>query len=436
MAARSRIGGAELIADLDSRGLVADHTDRGALERRLDEGPVVLYCGFDPTADSLHIGNLQSIMLLRRFQDAGHIPIGLVGGATGMIGDPSGKSEERQFLDPAVLDANRTAIGDQLSRFLDFDRGEASARLVDNRSWTEEVSVLEFLRDVGKHVTINTMLAKDSVKSRIAREAGISFTEFSYMLLQANDFHTLHERTGCELQVAGSDQWGNITAGIDLIRRRSGVAAHGLTAPLIVRSDGTKFGKSEGENIWLSAGRTSPYRLYQYFLNVGDSDVLSFLLRLTTVPVEDCRAIESEHAADPARRSGQRRLAREIVSLVHGSSVVKPVEAASALLFGRAVDAEQLRSIDDGAFDLLEHEIPATTAERGDVVGRDPVDLVVECGLAKSKGDVRRNATGHYVNQVSLADRGDRVLDDSDLLGGRRLLLRRGKGSFHLVTLN
>ena len=296
--------GEDLLAELEARNLFHDSTDRDALATRLSR-PTPLYCGFDPTADSLHIGNLQSIMLLVRFQAAGHPPFALVGGATGMIGDPSGRSEERQFLGAGVLDENRAAIGAQLGRFLDFG-GPAAATLVDNRDWTEPVGVLEFLRDVGKYVTVNTMLAKDSVRSRLERESGISFTEFSYMLLQANDFRILHRDHGVDLQVAGSDQWGNIVAGVDLVRRHTGDVVHGLTAPLIVRSDGTKFGKSEGENIWLSAERTSAWRMYQYFLNVGDDDVEPLLLRLTLVPVADCRQAAAAHAAAPesARASG------------------------------------------------------------------------------------------------------------------------------------
>ena len=257
MTGQPATSGSGVIDDLVARGLVHDHTDMDALRARLDAGPTPTYCGFDPTADSLHIGNLQSIMLLRRFQDAGHPPIALVGGATGMIGDPSGRTDERTFLDAEVLDANRAAIATQLGRFLDFEGG-AAAVVVDNRSWTEPVGVLEFLRDVGKHVTINTMMAKDSVKSRLQRESGISFTEFSYMLLQANDFRHLREAHGVELQMGGSDQWGNITAGIDLIRRTAGTVAHGLTWPLLLKSDGTKFGKTAGGAVWLDPERTSP----------------------------------------------------------------------------------------------------------------------------------------------------------------------------------
>ena len=432
MTGEVRPHGGGVIDDLTARGLVQDHTDLDALRDRLDAGPTPTYCGFDPTADSLHIGNLQSIMLLRRFQDAGHPPIALVGGATGMIGDPSGRSSERTFLDTDVLDANRAAIGNQLARFLSFD-GATAATVVDNRTWTESVSVLEFLRDVGKHVTINTMLAKDSVRSRMERESGISYTEFSYMLLQANDFDVLHQSHACDLQVAGSDQWGNITAGVDLVRRRRGEAVHGLTAPLIVRADGTKFGKSEGENIWLDAARTSPYRLYQYFLNVGDEDVEPLLLRLTTVAVEECRRIAVEHAAAPERRLGQRALARALTSVVHGSDAIAAIEEAAAVLFGD----QPITSASVGALDLLAAEVPSSTASRGDLLGSDPVDLVADeaVGLARSKGEVRRNLQGYSVNQVKLSDRPGAPLVESDLLRGRYVLLARGRRTHHLVTV-
>ena len=245
------MSGAELIDDLLARGLIQDHTDLDALRARLDEGPLVLYVGFDPTADSLHIGHLVPLLLLRRFQDAGHLPIALAGGATGMIGDPGGRSEERKLLDGATLSRNTAAIKQQLSAFLDFEPGPFQARLVDNRDWTEPIGVIDFLRDVGKHVTVNYMLAKESVRTRVASEHGISFTEFSYMLLQANDYRWLHENLGCELQAGGSDQWGNITAGIELVRRRHGASVHGLTLPLITRSDGEKFGKSADGALWL-----------------------------------------------------------------------------------------------------------------------------------------------------------------------------------------
>jgi tyrosyl-tRNA synthetase len=423
-----QIGGKELLDDLARRNLIQDHTDRQSLEERL--GTLTpLYCGFDPTADSLHIGNLQSIMLLARFQQAGHRPFALVGGATGMIGDPSGKDAERQFLAPEALDANRKAIGGQLSTLLSFDDSPSGAVLVDNRSWTEQVGLLEFLREVGKFATVNTMLARESVKNRLGREAGISYTEFSYMLLQANDFLELHRSHGVDLQVAGSDQWGNIASGIDLVRRRTGDTVHGLTAPLIVRADGTKFGKSEGENIWLSAERTSPYRMYQYFLNVADDDVLPLLMRLTLLPAEECEAVAAAHAGAPQKRAGQRRLAAEVTTAVHGDGVTAQVEHAASVLFG-----EPISEADAATLQVLSREVPTSTVAVSRVVGSDPLDLFVEVGLARSKGEVRKNARGHYVNQVSLEDRDVPELAQGDLLHGRYVLLRRGKNGHHLVV--
>ncbi len=420
---------AATLVDLVERGLLQDTTDREALGARLAAGPTPTYCGFDPTADSLHLGNLQSILLLRRFQEAGHPPIALVGGATGMIGDPSGRSEERQFLDVEVLDANRAALGAQLEQFLDLGVG-GSGRLVDNRTWTERVSVLEFLRDVGKHVTVNTMLAKESVRGRISRESGISFTEFSYMLLQANDFLELHLRHGCDLQVAGSDQWGNITAGIDLVRRRTGDHVHGLTAPLIVRADGTKFGKSEGQNVWLAADRTSPFALYQHLFNVGDDDVESFLLRLTLVPVEECRSVAEAHLREPGSRSGQRRLAREVTALVHGPGPVAAAEAAAAVLFA----GEPVVDLDPAGLELLAAELPTTTRTRSEVVGADALELLAASGLARSKGEVRRNPAGYSVNGRPLTIR-ESVLSDTDLLAGAFVLLGRGRKSHHMLRV-
>ena len=299
---------------------------------------------------------------------------------------------------------------------------------MDNRSWTEDVTVLEFLRDVGKFATINTMLARDSVRSRMERESGISYTEFSYMLLQAHDYLVLHRELGCDLQVAGSDQWGNITAGIDLVRRRTGGTVHGWTAPLIVRADGTKFGKSEGENIWLSAELTSPYRMYQYLLNISDDDVGTLLMRLTTVPTPEVQAVVAAHLAEPSRRTGQRRVAQEVTALVHGDEAMTQVERASAVLFG-----QPLEQLDAAALEMLAQEIPTTKVPRSDLLGMAPVDLVALTPLARSKGEVRRTPTGYYLNQVSLADRGDAPIGEADLVHGRFILLRRGRTSHHLV---
>jgi len=304
------ISGARILDDLDARGLVHDHTDRADLVAMLGAAPVTLYCGFDPTADSLHLGNLIPLLMLRRFQLAGHRPLVLAGGATGMIGDPGGRTEERAMLDLDTLAANTGAIKGQLVSFLDFDDPAVGAVLVDNRDWTEPMGVLEFLRDVGKHMTVNAMMSRDSVRSRLDREHGISFTEFSYMLLQANDFLVLNERYGCTLQVAGSDQWGNITAGIDLIRRRRSIHVAGLTAPLMTKADGTKFGKSAGGSVWLDPERTSPYEMYQFLFNVEDADVGALLLRLTLLDVDHCRSVVEVHQAAPHLRGAQRELAR------------------------------------------------------------------------------------------------------------------------------
>lgn len=419
----------DFLTDLAERNLIQDSTDRDALQERLKSGPITGYCGFDPTASSLHIGNLQSIMLLRRLQEAGHKPIALVGGATGMIGDPSGRSTERTFLDSDVLDQNREAIGRQLSQFLDLSNGEG--RLVDNRDWMENMSFLEFLRDVGKHITVNTMMAKDSVKSRLERESGISFTEFSYMLLQANDFVVLNEKYGCELQVAGSDQWGNISTGVELVRKRLGRRVHGLTAPLIIRADGTKFGKSEGENIWLDGERTSPFRMYQFFFNVGDLDVENLMLRLTLTSVAETRDIVSRHEETPHLRLGQRELARRIVGLVHGDSLIDSIEAVSSVLFGKSNPTE----LDPESLTLLEGELETTNISIGDAETSDLVDMFVQSGLAKSKGEVRRNLAGHYVNGEALSDRASLEIATVNPLSNGMLLLRRGKGQFGLVRI-
>jgi tyrosyl-tRNA synthetase len=420
------MNGSDLLDDLAARGLVHDHTDLDALRARLAQGPLAVYGGFDPTADSLHLGSLVPLLLLRRFQEAGHPPIALAGGATGMVGDPSGRSEERSLLDPDTLDRYLVAIKGQLERFLDFEPGPASARLVDNRTWTEPVSVLAFLRDVGKHVTVNTMLAKESVRARIESEHGISFTEFSYMLLQAHDYWWLNEHEGCELQVGGSDQWGNITAGIDLVRRRSGRSVHGLTFPLITRADGQKFGKSAGANIWLSAERTSPYQLFQYLMQVDDADVEPFLLRLTLRPLADIAGVMASHLEAPERRRGQRELAKAVTSLVHGPEAAEAAEAASQVLFGSGSDG-----LSEAALVMLCGEIPTTVT---DPVGRGLVDLVADSDLARSKSDARRGleAGELWINDERVAE--DRILEPGDLRFDRFVLLRRGRKRHHLLV--
>jgi tyrosyl-tRNA synthetase len=423
------VNGSELIADLQARDLVHDTTDLDALRTRLDE-PITLYSGFDPTADSLHIGHLVPLLVLRRFQEAGHRPLALAGGATGMIGDPSGRSEERQLLDMDTLDRNLGGIKEQLARLLRFD-GPAAAELVDNRDWTAPVSVLEFLRDVGRHVTVNQMLARESVKKRVASEHGISFTEFSYMLLQGNDFWWLSEHKGCDLQIGGADQWGNIVTGIELIRRRSGRSAHALTVPLVTRADGQKFGKSAEGAIWLSAERTSPYALYQYFVNVDDRDVRRFLLQMTLLPVAEIDAVAAEHAGAPEARSAQRRLAAEVTTLLHGAEAAAEAEAASRSF---TTPSATMAAAD---FEVLAGEIPTTVVDRSEVAGGiDLVELLVRVGLESSKGAARRTIDqgGIYVNDVP-AEPGSSVGPDQ-VLQGAYVLLRRGKQRRHLVQLS
>jgi tyrosyl-tRNA synthetase len=419
------VTGSAILDDLTARGLIQDHTDLDALRRRLDEGPITVYAGFDPTAESLHVGNLIPLLLLRRFQDAGHRPIVLAGGATGMIGDPGGRSEERNLLDEETLDRNVQAIKDQLASFVDFEPGPAQAVLVNNRDWTEPMGVLTFLRDVGKHVTVNQMLAKESVRSRVQSEEGISYTEFTYMLLQANDFAHLHAHHGCELQVGGSDQWGNITAGIDFIRRRAEAAVHGLTVPLLLKADGTKYGKSAEGAVWLDAAQTSPYGMSQFFVQTDDADVENVLLRMTLVPVDEVKAVMAEHEKAPERRVAQRRLAHEVTALVHGDKAARAAQAAADLLFGGGELTEE-------ALAMLAGEIP--TAEL-DPTGQPLVDVVAATELGSSKGDARRAlAAGElWVNGERVGE--DRDLGADDLQFGRFLLLRRGKKRHQLVVV-
>ncbi len=408
-----------IVEDLRARGLVQDSTDLVALSDRLDAGPLTLYYGCDPTADSLHAGNLIGLLVLRRFADAGHRPIALVGGATGMIGDPGGRSEERNLLDEQTLAANVAGIGAQVEAIV----GQV-ADVVDNHEWTRDLSVLDFLRDVGKHVTVNQMLAKESIRSRVDSEHGISYTEFSYMLLQANDYWWLNAHEGCELQIGGSDQWGNIVAGVDLIRRRSEAVAHAFTWPLITRADGAKFGKSADGAIWLAPERTSPYAFYQYWMNVADDDVERFLLQLTLLDVGEIRPIVAEHRADPGRRTAQRLLAHELTGLVHGSDAVAGAEQATAILFGGDPAEAGV-----GAFETIATEVVTVPFESGQSV----VEAMLATGLASSKSDARRHLAGGAVrvNGERLDD--DLSLTPDDLRHDRFVLLRKGKKAYALL---
>lgn len=420
----------DVLADLDSRGLIHQTTDRHALAQRLDSGPITVYCGFDPTAASLHVGNLMGLLTLRRLQLGGHRPIALAGGATGMIGDPSGRSAERNLLDDDALADNLEGIVPQLRQFLDFDDGPYAARLLDNRAWTVGVGVLDFLRDVGKHVTVQQMVGKESVRNRLDEGDGLSYTEFSYMLLQAYDYLWLAENVECELQVGGSDQWGNIVLGIDLIRRRLGRAAHALTWPLLARRDGTKFGKTAGgETLWLSADAMSPYRFYQSWIGVDDDDVSRLLAQLTFLDLEEVSEIAAAHEADPGRREGQRRLAAEITRIVHGDAAATAAAGASEVLFGGAVPVRQASA---AALAFVADEVPSGPLRE---LGASVVDVLVDADLARSRSEARRAlAEGSvYINGERTSDP-DRVVDGGDVLYGRYVLLRRGKKRWHVAT--
>ena len=420
----------DILSDLEARGLIHDTTDGQALAARLAEGPIVLYCGFDPTADSLHVGNLIGLLTLRRFQLAGHRPISLAGGATGMVGDPSGRSIERNLLDDEGLAQNLEGILPQLRQFLDFD-GDSPAKLLDNRAWTVGLGVLDFLRDVGKHVTVNQMVAKESVRNRIAEGDGISYTEFSYMLLQGYDYLWLADNEECELQVGGSDQWGNIVLGVDLIRRRLGQSAHALTWPLLTKPDGSKYGKTAGgETIWLSPERMSPYRFYQAWIGVDDSEVRKLLLQLTFLSLEEVEDVVTGHEREPHLRLGQRRLAAELTAIVHGETAATSAVEASDVLFEPGVD---LGSVSVSALEFVSGEIPSTKRSK---LESGIVDLLVETQLSRSRKEAKRSVSegGVYLN-------GDRVTDADylpaarDLLHGKYLLLRRGKKLWHLVVV-
>jgi tyrosyl-tRNA synthetase len=419
--------GEQLLNDLDARGLIHDSTDRAALIERLNQGPIGVYVGFDPTADSLHAGNLLGQVMLRRFQLAGHRPVVLAGGATGMVGDPGGRSEERNLLDRESLNHNVACVKKQLEKILDFD-GPVAARMVDNATWTEPMGTLEFLRDVGKHFTVNQMVAKESVRARMESENGISFTEFSYMLLQANDFRHLCEFENVEMQMGGSDQWGNITAGTDLIRRRLTMSGYGLTWPLLTRSDGQKMGKSVHGALWLDPEKTSPYEFRQYWVQLPDEDVERFLLQLTLRSVDDIASLMDEHRATPEKRLAQRALATDVTTLVHGAAAEQAAAEAAQVLFGgdpTAASAEALA--------VVAREVPSSQMTREQL--GDQIAVLVQSGLAASNGEARRTLTqkGFKANGQTLEE--TKSLLEVDLLHGRYMLLRKGKTNFHLLTV-
>ncbi|WP_275571191.1 tyrosine--tRNA ligase [Mycolicibacterium vanbaalenii] len=413
--------GTSILDELEWRGLIAQSTDRDALAEALAEGPVTVYSGFDPTAPSLHAGHLIPLLTLRRFQQAGHRPIVLAGGATGMIGDPRDVGERTLNTADTVADwAGR--IRGQLERFVEFDDSPTGAVVANNLSWTGELSAIEFLRDVGKHFSVNVMLDRDTVRRRLEGE-GISYTEFSYMLLQANDYVELHQRYGCTLQVGGSDQWGNIIAGVRLVRQKAGASVHALTTPLVTDSEGKKFGKSTGGgSLWLDPEMTSPYAWYQYFINTADADVLPYLRWFTFLSADELAELEQATTERPHERAAQRRLARELTNLVHGEAATAAVELASQALFGRA----ELGELDEPTLAAALREASVEQLAPG---GPDSIiDLLVASGLSASKGAARRTVAegGAYVNNVKIAT-DEWIPQASDFLHDRWLVLRRGK---------
>jgi len=413
-----------VLQELEWRGFVQQATP--GLAAHFAKGPVTAYCGFDPTAPSLQLGNLMPLMLLANLQRAGNRPIVLMGGGTGLIGDPSGKSSERPLLSKEQIRENVRRQRDQSARFLEFGTGPTAALLLDNAKWLVEQHLIDFLRDVGKHFTVNVMLQKESVKARM--ESGLSFTEFSYMLLQAYDFLHLYRERQCTLQVAGSDQWGNITAGVELIRRVDNAEAHGLVAPMVTRASGQKFGKTESGAVYLDPEMTSAYKFYQFWINVDDRDVEKYLKLFTLKTRAEIDELTAQQKRDPAARAAQRALAADVTTRVHGAEVVSGVQAASAILFG-----EEQADVHPQVFDILAGEIPTVVLE-GDADSLTLVDLVARAGLAKSKSEARRSIEqgGIYVNQRRIDDVA-RTIGSGDWIGGRNLLLRKGRKDYALL---
>jgi tyrosyl-tRNA synthetase len=414
----------DLLAELEARGLIHDTTDRAALAARLTKGNIGLYIGFDPTADSLHAGHLVGQLFMRRFQIAGHRPFPLAGGATGMVGDPGGRSEERNLLDNETLRHNVECIKVQLTKLLDFEPGPYQATLVNNADWTHPITMLEFLRDVGKYFTVNQMMAKDSVRSRLDSEQGISYTEFSYMLLQANDFRHLYEHHDVELQAGASDQWGNIVAGVDLIRRRLGQQAHAMTHPLMTKTDGAKFGKSVGGAVWLDPARTSPYQFRQFWVQCDDEMVGTYLKMLSMRPLAEIDDLLAQHVASPDRRPAQRALADEMTALVHGPEAASAAREAADVLFGADPTAASR-----AALDAIAAEVPSVDLPRS-LEGVRVHEMLVQAGVAKSNGEVSRLLDQGAVRAGNRVLDVDGLLSESDLLRGQFLLLRKGKRDF------
>ena len=428
------------VEELKWRGMI--HQMMPGTEEMLSQGMATAYVGIDPTADSLHIGHLCGVMMLRHFQRCGHKPLALVGGATGMIGDPSGKSAERNLLTEDVLRHNVACIKAQLAHFLDFDSDAPNAaELVNNYDWMKNYSFLDFAREIGKHITVNYMMAKESVKRRINGEAGdgLSFTEFTYQLLQGYDFLHLYQEKGCRLQMGGADQWGNITTGTELTRRKLGADAdaYALTCPLIRKADGKKFGKTEQGNVWLDPQRTTPYKFYQFWLNVGDEEAERYIKIFTSLPKDEIDALIAEHRADPGRRVLQKRLGEEVTCMVHSRADYEMAVEASNILFGKATK-ESLQRLDEATLLSVFDGVPRFTVGRDQAIGAKAVDLFAETTQCfASKGEMRKLVQGGGVslNKEKLAQF-DRPIEEADLIAGKYLLVQRGKKNYYLITVN
>jgi tyrosyl-tRNA synthetase len=419
-----------IFEELEWRGMVYDKIE--GVPEILAKEKVTLYNGFDVTADSLHVGHIVPLIALARMQRFGHHPIALAGGGTTMLGDPSGKTAERALLPVETIRANTEAIKKQLAHFLDFDSKVNPARLLNNADWLTKLNMIDFMRDIGKNFTVNYMLAKESIRTRLDREEGISFTEFTYMLLQSYDFLYLYDNYGCKMQTGGSDQWGNITAGAELIRRMRGTQAYAMVYPLITKADGTKFGKTESGSVWLDPQRTPPYRFYQFWLNTNDGDVVNYLKYFTFLEHETIDALADAVVNKPEEREAQRRLAQVMTGLVHGESALKRSEQASQALFGGEISGLSAAEISD-----IFAEVPSIEIAKNDLLNRIPlVDLLVSAGVSKSKGEARRSLQdgGIYINNHRISDV-NREAGVSDLLEGQYIILRKGKKNYTLVKV-
>lgn len=422
------------IEELTWRGMI--HDMMPGVNEELKKGVTSGYIGFDPTADSLHIGSLVQIMILVHFQKAGHKPIALVGGATGMVGDPSGKSQERNLLSKADLDANLAGVKKQLEQFLDFESGENSAELVNNYDWFKEINFLSFIRDVGKHITINYMLAKDSVKSRM--DSGMSFTEFTYQLVQGYDFYWLYKNKNCKLQLGGSDQWGNIVAGTELIRRKDGGEAFAITTPLIQKADGTKFGKTETGNVWLDPVRTSPYKFYQYWMNSSDVDAEKYIKIFTLLSQNDVIELIDEHRKNPSLRLLQKELSKRVTELVHGTSNFEAAKNASEILFQKGDAAiEGLKNMDETLFLEVFEGVPQASVSVDLVGSLSIIDaLSSKSNFLKSNGEARRSLKENSISVNKQKVNENKVISSSDLIGGKYVLLQKGKRNYFILKVD